>query len=103
MSDINVDHNLQPDNISMLIQSRFAIWVSFCPVVYFKDMRPPSAQNTVMPLVALYLFYSHNYPFYLVVHQNTLKQLESHILMPPYTNSVSRPMATKCVVLPPSL
>ena len=26
MSDINVDHNLQPDHISMLIQSSFAIW-----------------------------------------------------------------------------
>ena len=26
ISDINVDYNLQPDNISMLIQSNFAIW-----------------------------------------------------------------------------
>ena len=42
-------------------------------------------------------------PCYFVVHQNTLKQLESHILMPPYTNSASRPMATKHTVLPPSL
>ena len=26
ISDISVDYNLQPDNISMLIQSNFAIW-----------------------------------------------------------------------------
>jgi hypothetical protein len=43
-------------------------------------------------------------PCYFVVPQNTLKQLESHILMPPYaTNSASRPMATKHAVLPPSI
>ena len=43
-------------------------------------------------------------PCYFVVPQNTLKQLESHILMPPYApNTASRPMETKQAVLPPSL
>jgi hypothetical protein len=31
-------------------------------VVHFKDKLPTSLQITVMPLVALYQYYSHNYP-----------------------------------------
>ena len=60
-----------------------------------QGMLPTSFQRTMLPLVDLYQCYSHNYPS-LLVHQNTLIQLESHILMPPYaTNSARRPMATK--------
>ena len=41
MSDINVDYNLEPDNISMLVQSHFAIWVVLKSLTNKSQFPPP--------------------------------------------------------------
>ena len=77
------------------MQSQF---VKICHEVHFKDMLPTSFQSTMLPCQwnCINCFHIIIPPCYFAVHLNTLKQLESHILVPSYaTNSASRPMATK--------
>ena len=51
ISDINVDYNLQPDKISKLIQSNFAIWVPNLLTFYVDlvESKVQSPNNVCMP------------------------------------------------------